>query len=194
MSGEPSYYFVGAAAYSRSRSSIRRILPVNVLGSSSTNSMRRGYAYWDSRTRTKSAISCASSSLASLPAPRMMNALTTAPRRSSGEATAAASRTAGCSMQADSTSNGRVRVGAEADLSPLAARYLLFVLVEDADVPAGHGSSHRALAHVHPGVVRDQRVRLGQAVVVEDGDVVFLAEPTDGLGVEWLPGRADAAE
>src|SRR6185503_11990616 len=39
----------------------------------------------------------------------------------------------------------RVRAGAKADLSPLAARNLLLVLVEHAHVPAGHGSSHRAL-------------------------------------------------
>ena len=38
-----------------------------------------------------------------------MNALTMSPRRSSGEATAAASFTAGCSTHADSTSNGPIR-------------------------------------------------------------------------------------
>ena len=51
----------------------------------------------------------ASSSEGSWPSARTMNALTTLPRRSSGEATAAASRTAGCSRQADSTSNGPIR-------------------------------------------------------------------------------------
>ena len=38
-----------------------------------------------------------------------MNALTMLPRRSSGDATAAASFTAGCSTHADSTSNGPIR-------------------------------------------------------------------------------------
>ncbi len=37
------------------------------------------------------------------------NALTMLPLTSSGEATAAASRTAGCSMHTDSTSNGPIR-------------------------------------------------------------------------------------
>ena len=55
----------GCSACSRSRNSIRRILPVRVFGRSSTNSIRRGYAYWDRRVRTKSEISRASSSLGS---------------------------------------------------------------------------------------------------------------------------------
>ena len=42
-----------------------------------------------------------------------MNAFTMSPRRSSGEATAAASFTAGCSTHADSTSNGPIRYPAE---------------------------------------------------------------------------------
>ena len=42
-----------------------------------------------------------------------MNAFTTSPRFSSGEATAADSATAGCSMHADSTSNGPIRYPAE---------------------------------------------------------------------------------
>ena len=46
---------------------------------------------------------------ASWPPASTMNALTMSPRRSSGEATAAASCTAGCSTQADSTSNGPIR-------------------------------------------------------------------------------------
>ena len=46
---------------------------------------------------------------ASCPEASTTNALTTLPRRSSGEATAAASATAGCSRQADSTSNGPIR-------------------------------------------------------------------------------------
>ena len=41
-----------------------------------------------------------------------MNALTRSPRRGSGEATAAASFTAGCSTHADSTSNGPIRLPA----------------------------------------------------------------------------------
>src|SRR5436190_15029956 len=56
----------------------------------------------------------------------------------------------------------RVRARAQADLAALATRDLLLVLVEDADVPAGHRPSHRALADLHPRVVRDERVRLGQ--------------------------------
>src|SRR6476646_6927824 len=87
-----------------------------------------------------------------------------------------------------------VRARAEADLPPLTAGHLFFILVEDADVPAGPGPSHRALAHLHPWVSRDQRVRLRQAVVVEDGDVVLPAEPAEGLRVERLSGRADAAK
>ena len=53
-------------------------------------------------------IAVAVSSLGSYPAARTMNALTTLPRRSSGDATAAASATAGCSRHADSTSNGPI--------------------------------------------------------------------------------------
>ena len=58
-------------------------------------------------------ISSASSSLGSWPPASTMNAFTMSPRRSSGEATAAASFTAGCSTHADSTSNGPIRYPAE---------------------------------------------------------------------------------
>jgi hypothetical protein len=52
-------------SHSRSRSSMRRIFPVSVFGRSSTNSILRGYAYCDSRSRTNALISAASSSLGS---------------------------------------------------------------------------------------------------------------------------------
>src|SRR4051794_34349617 len=70
----------------------------------------------------------------------------------------------------------RVRARAETDLTALAARHLLLVLVEDPDVPPGHRPSHRALADLHPREVRAQRIRLGQAVVVENGETVFVSE------------------
>ena len=88
----------------------------------------------------------------------------------------------------------RVGAGAEADLATFAARDGLLVLVEDPHVPAGHRLAHRALAHLQAGVVGDEGVRLGQPVVVEDGDTVLLPEPADRLGVEWLAGRAHATE
>ena len=70
----------------------------------------------------------------------------------------------------------------------------LLVLVEDLHVPAGHRLAHRALADLHPRVVGDQRIGLGQPVVVEHGQAVLLAEPADRLGVQRLARRADAAE
>src|SRR5262249_35890036 len=74
------------------------------------------------------------------------------------------------------------------------ARYRLLVLIEDLDVPAGHRQPHRSFADVEKRVVRDERVRLGEAVVVEHRDAVLLAEPPDRLRVERLAGRADATE
>src|SRR5581483_4691561 len=44
------------------------------------------------------------------------------------------------------------------------------------------------------GIVRDQWIRLGQAVVVEHGHAVLLAEPADRFWIQWLARRADATE
>ena len=89
-----------------------------------------------------------------------------------------------------------VRVGAraQADLAALALRDRVLVLVEDLHVPARHRPAHRALAHLHEGEVRAQRIGLGEPVVVEHRDPVLLAEPADRLGVERLAGRADDPE
>ena len=87
-----------------------------------------------------------------------------------------------------------VRAGAQADLAALALLHRPLVLVEDLDVPARHRAAHRALADVHPREVAAQRIALGQAVVVEDGEPVLLAEPADRLGVQRLARAADAAE
>ena len=89
-----------------------------------------------------------------------------------------------------------MRVGprAQTDLAPLALRDRPLVLVQDLHVPAGHGPSHRALAHLHEGVVRDQWIRLRQAVEVEHGDPVLVAEPADRLRVQRLTGGADDPE
>ena len=88
----------------------------------------------------------------------------------------------------------RVRARAQADLAALALRHRPLVLVEDRDVPARHRLAHRALADLHERVVGDQRVGLGEAVVVEHGEAVLLAEPADRLGVQRLAGRAHAPE
>src|SRR5689334_18831406 len=88
----------------------------------------------------------------------------------------------------------RIRTRAEADLAALAGRDRILVLVEDLHVPARHRLAHGALPHVHEWVIRNERVRLRQAVVVEHGDAVLVAEPADRLGVQWLAGRANAAE
>src|SRR5436190_6204351 len=88
----------------------------------------------------------------------------------------------------------RIRARAEADLPALAGRDRILVFVEDLDVPARHRLAHGTLAHVHERVVRNERVRLCQAVVVEHRDSVLVAEPTDRLGVQWLPRGANAAE
>ena len=58
-------------------------------------------------------MSSAVASLASWPSASTMNAFTMSPRFGSGEATAAASSTAGCSTHADSTSKGPMRYPAE---------------------------------------------------------------------------------
>src|SRR5258705_439055 len=47
----------------------------------------------------------------------------------------------------------RVRAGPQADLTALAARDLVLVLVEDPHVPTRHRPPHRSLADLHPGVV-----------------------------------------
>ena len=88
----------------------------------------------------------------------------------------------------------RIRARAQADFAPLAARNGLLVLVEDRHLPAGHRLAHRALPHVHERVVADERIRLGQPVVVEHRDAVLLPEPADRFRVQRLSGRADAPE
>src|SRR5262249_57589199 len=88
----------------------------------------------------------------------------------------------------------RVRARAQADLAAVAARYRLLVLIEDLDVPAGHRQPHRSFADVEKRVVRDERVRLGEAVVVEHRDAVLLAEPPDRLGVHRLAARPDPTQ
>src|SRR3954454_1666929 len=71
----------------------------------------------------------------------------------------------------------RVRPCPQADLAALAAGNLVLVLVEELHVPARHRPAHRALAHVHPRIVRHQRIRLSEPVVVEHRQAVLLAEP-----------------
>src|SRR5215210_6612875 len=82
-----TYVWVGT------RSSRLRILPVTVFGSSSTNSIERGYLYADIRS-LQNAMS--SSADADSPGRRLTKAFTVSPRYSSGTPTTAASRTAGC--------------------------------------------------------------------------------------------------
>ena len=88
----------------------------------------------------------------------------------------------------------RVGAGPEADLATLAGADRLLVLVEDRDLPAGHRTAHRTLPHGHPRVVGDQRIRLGQPVVVEHRDPVLVAEPPDRLRVQRLSRRAHPPE
>ena len=97
---------VAAAAVSAAR----WILPLVVLGSSSTNQTRRGYLYGAVSART-----CACSSADQLgragrprPAPRPRRRRP-APRASSGTPSTAHSRTAGCDCSVDSTSAGPIR-------------------------------------------------------------------------------------
>lgn len=77
---------------------------------------------------------------------------------------------------------------------PLVRGDLVVVLVEDPDVPAGHRPSHRSFADFHPGEVPDERIRLGQPVVVEHRYSVLLPEPPNRFRIERLTGRADSAE
>src|SRR5512133_179175 len=88
----------------------------------------------------------------------------------------------------------RIRTSAEADLAALAGRDGILVFIQDLDVPARHRLAHGALAHVHERVVRNERVRLRQAVVVEHRDSELVAEPTYRLGVQWFARGANAAE
>ena len=88
----------------------------------------------------------------------------------------------------------RIRARAQADLTPFPAWHLVFVLVENVHVPAGHGPAHRSLAHLQPRVVRDEWIRLGEAVVVEHRHPILVAEPADRLRVQRLAGGADAAK
>ena len=84
--------------------------------------------------------------------------------------------------------------GAEADLAAFALCDRALVLVEQLHVPARHRLAHRALAHVEPWIVGDERIRLREAVVVEHGDAVLLPEPADRLGIQGLSSGAHPAE
>ena len=88
----------------------------------------------------------------------------------------------------------RVGAGAQADLAALADAQGLLVLVEDGHLPARHRPPHRSLAHLDGREVAAQRVALGEAVVVEHGHPVLVAEPADHLGVERLAGRTGDAQ
>src|SRR3954471_3438434 len=88
----------------------------------------------------------------------------------------------------------RVAARPQADLPPLADPYRVLVLVEDLHVPARHRLSHRAFANLHEGKVPAQRIRLAEAVEVENGDAVLVPEPADRLRVQRLAGRAGDSE
>src|SRR5262249_23114307 len=98
----------GVAKAHPARSSPRLIFPLGVFGSSSANSTMRGYLYGAVTRFTCSWSSAAVRSEGSPPA-RTTIARPPEPRSSSGDATAAASATAGCETSADSTSNGPTR-------------------------------------------------------------------------------------
>ena len=87
-----------------------------------------------------------------------------------------------------------VGAGAQADLAAFALPHRLLVLVQDLHVPARHRTSHRPLAHLSEREVRAERVRLRQAVVVENRDAVLAPEPANRLRIERLTGRAHDAE
>src|SRR4029077_13570851 len=78
----------------------------------------------------------------------------------------------------------RVRPRPEADLAALAGGDGPLVLVEDRDVPTRHRSAHRALTDVHEREVPAEGIALREAVEVEHGDAVLLAEPADRLRVQ----------
>src|SRR5581483_6105382 len=98
---------------SRLRSSTRRIFPLRVFGSASTNSISRGYLYGAVTRLQCSCSSPTSVSARSYPVRRTTNAFTIWPRSGSGFPTTALSATAGCSSSALSTSNGPIRYAAE---------------------------------------------------------------------------------
>lgn len=101
-------YFEGSSI-SCFLSSIRRIFPEIVFGSSSTNSILRGYLYGAVNSLTccwSTGINV--SSFLSIFSLNTINAFTTLPRISSGLATTAHSLTYGCFTSASSTSNGPI--------------------------------------------------------------------------------------
>ena len=88
----------------------------------------------------------------------------------------------------------RIRARPQTDLAARAALDGLLVVVEELNVPARHRQAHRSFADVEERIVGDERIRLGQAVEVEHGDAVVVAEPADRLRVQRLSRRADAAK
>src|SRR6478735_4536607 len=88
----------------------------------------------------------------------------------------------------------RVRARTQTNLAALSPGDFVLVLVEDMDVPSRHRSTHRSFAHLHPRVIRNQRIRLRQPVVIEHRDAVLLPEPANRLRIERLTGRAHAPE
>ena len=91
----------------RSRSSIRRILPETVFGSSA-NSRRRMRLYGARTARECAKSTFAVSGPGSQPSASTTYAFGTASRSGSGAGTTAASATASCSSRALSSSNGEI--------------------------------------------------------------------------------------
>jgi len=87
-------------------SSLRLIFPEIVLGNSFTYSMERGYLYGAVELITCCCNSLVSSSDEVYPETRITKAFGTSPLVGSGTPITAASITAGCSTNADSTSKG----------------------------------------------------------------------------------------
>src|SRR5439155_27026173 len=97
---------VGAMPRDQARSLNRWILPVAVFGSSSTNSIQRGYLYGAIRVFTNSLSSSASASFGFWPCFNRTNARGLVSSSLSLAPTTPHSSTAGCSISAASTSAG----------------------------------------------------------------------------------------